>query len=213
MEVAVKGGTMNIGNLAVPIPAGALKVAGGVAFPENPNSELGFDQVFVPPSDGSKGVYAKPITVPGGIFGLGVPFPGGLTTITALVEPVANPTVDVLEQSVVMPVRLKIQNPSLGNSCYLGSASNPITFKLAVTQAGVMGGTPEDVDTLAYRNVKHSDTAFAVPGASGCGLLGLGALNWAVNLRANVPSAAGHNSLDTTSDIFNIGADMVRARQ
>ncbi|WP_430335990.1 hypothetical protein [Rhodococcus sp. ACT016] len=209
VNVSVKAGTMRIGDLEVPVPSGALKIAGGVAFPDNPNNPNGFDQVFVPPTDGTKGVYAQPITVPGGIFGLGIPFPGGLTTITATVEPVANPTVDVFEQSVKMPVRLKIGNPTLGNNCYLGSASNPITLNLDVTQAGTMAPVAGYPGTASYRNVQHTDTTFAVPGASGCGLLG--ALNWAVNLRANAPSQSGKNSLNTTSDLFVADADMVRS--
>ncbi len=74
---------MNINGLKVPIPSGSLNIAGGVAYRENPDAEFGFDQIFIPPTDGTKGVYSSPpIEVPGGIFGLGIPFPpGGLTTI------------------------------------------------------------------------------------------------------------------------------------
>ncbi|MCD2106275.1 MULTISPECIES: hypothetical protein [Rhodococcus] len=210
VDVVVKGGEMNINGLKVPIPSGSLNIAGGVAYRENPDAEFGFDQIFIPPTDGTKGVYSTPIEVPGGIFGLGLPFPGGLTTIKATVEPVALPTVDAFQLGVTLPARLKISNPLLGGNCYLGSASNPILFKLGVSENGVLEEVPGFPDTAAVRNVTHADQSFAVPGASGCGLFG--ALNWAVNLRANVPSSSGHNSLTTTSDVFNIGADSLRTQ-
>ena len=101
-----------------------------------------FDQIFIPPTDGTKGVYSSPIEVPGGIFGLGIPFPGGLTTIKATVEPVALPTVDAFQLGVTLPARLKISNPLLGGNCYLGSASNPIMFKLGVSENGVLEEVP-----------------------------------------------------------------------
>ncbi len=133
-----------------------------------------------------------------------------MTTIKATVEPVALPTVDAFQLGVTLPARLKISNPLLGGNCYLGSASNPIMFKLGVSENGVLEEVPGFPDTAAVRNVTHADQTFAVPGASGCGLFG--ALNWAVNLRANVPSSSGHNSLTTTSDVFNIGADSLRTQ-
>ena len=111
VDVVVKGGEMNINGLKVPIPSGSLNIAGGVAYRENPDAEFGFDQIFIPPTDGTKGVYSSPIEVPGGIFGLGIPFPGGLTTIKATVEPVALPTVDAFQLGVTLPARLKISNP------------------------------------------------------------------------------------------------------
>ncbi|PBI96532.1 hypothetical protein BKP42_37750 [Rhodococcus erythropolis] len=56
MDVTVTGGNMKIGKLSVGIPAGAMRIAGGVAYRENPEAEFGFDQVFIPPNDNSRGI-------------------------------------------------------------------------------------------------------------------------------------------------------------
>jgi hypothetical protein len=43
------------------------------------------------------------------------------------------------------------------------------------------------------------DNAFAVPGASGCGLLGI--VDPLVNLRLRLPSAAGNNAMIVRSNV------------
>ncbi|MDN5547349.1 MAG: hypothetical protein L0H03_18995, partial [Rhodococcus sp. (in: high G+C Gram-positive bacteria)] len=88
MDVTVTGGNMKIGKLSVNIPAGAMRIAGGVAYRENPEAEFGFDQVFIPPNDNSRGIYAKPIDIPGGALGIDLPFNNlfGLNKASATVE-------------------------------------------------------------------------------------------------------------------------------
>ena len=199
MTVIMRDGTMHIGNLDVQIPDGSLMIAGGVAVPE-PGS-----QVFVPAADDGKfGVYSTPITVPGGAFGTGSSEAFGLTAIQATVEAVALPSVEVYNLAVELPVRLKLSNPLLGSNCYIGSAANPIQLSLALEDAGVaewISTNGPDIPGGVWPQATHTASNFAVPTASGCGLFG--SLNWAVNLRAGLPSGGGGNSLSTTSSVYN----------
>ena len=202
-SVVVRGGTMKLGALSVPIPDGSLKVAGGVKYATQPDNS--FIETFVTKQDGSNGVYSKPISVPGGALGIDTPL--GLTQISATVESVGVPDLKVLEQELTMPVRLKLSNPLLGDDCYIGSVSNPINLHLTTT-----GNPPSEpigeFPGAVFPAVPHSDAVFAAPGASGCGPLG--ALNWAVNLRGGVPAASGKNSLTTSSDVYAVAARKVR---
>ncbi|GAA1253511.1 hypothetical protein GCM10009646_46530 [Streptomyces aureus] len=67
------------------------------------------------------------------------------------------------------------------------------TFKIERFAAD---GTPDTAGTMsriALTGSTQGDSGFAVPGASGCGLLGL--IDLAVNAKTGLPSAAGHNSV------------------
>lgn len=197
VTVVVRGGEMRIGGLTVPVPDGSLKVAGGVTYVEDGDD---WKDVFIPEEGTNFGVTSTPIDVPGGALGIDTPL--NATKIQATVEAVGMPYVDVLNAALSMPVRLKLANPLLGDNCYLGSESNPVVLDLEST-----GNPPsEPVDdgipgSAVFKAVPHTDTTFAVPAATGCGPMG--ALNWAVNLRASTPSASGKNSLSTTSDVYN----------
>ncbi|EOM75743.1 hypothetical protein Rrhod_2909 [Rhodococcus rhodnii LMG 5362] len=199
VTVIVRGGQMKIGGLDVPIPDGSLKVSGGVNYVEDGND---WKDVFVPDAGTNFGVTSTPITIPGGAFGIDTPL--NLTQIQATVEAVGTPTVNVLDANLSMPVRLKLQNKLLGNNCYLGSPTNPVTLNLASSgnprSQPIGGGTVGAV----FPATPHTDTTFAVPAATGCGPLG--SLNWAVNLRAGTPSPTGRNSLTATSDVYNVAA-------
>lgn len=197
--VVSRGGELKIGSLSVPVPDGSLKVAGGVKYELLPDGD--FKDVFVPQAGTNYGVLSNPITIPGGVFGIDTPL--GATQVKAQVEAVGLPSVDVLDAKVSLPVRMKLSNSLLGDNCYIGSASKPITFNL--TTSGNPPSQPiGSVPGAVFPNVPHTDNSFSVPAASGCGFLG--SLNWVVNLRADTPSAAGKNSLTTVSDIYTAPA-------
>ena len=195
MTVIIRDGNMRIGNLDVAIPDGSLMIAGGVTG----------EQVFVPAADDGKfGVYANPITVPGGAFGAASAEDFGPTAIQATVEAVALPDVDPYNLAVQLPVRLKLSNPLLGNNCYIGSASNPINLSLGLIDNGGaewISDTVPGVPGGVWSQATHKAADFAVPGATGCGLFG--SLNWAVDKRAGLPSGGSGNSLSTTSSVYN----------
>ncbi|QBJ95836.1 hypothetical protein ERC79_07535 [Rhodococcus sp. ABRD24] len=202
MTVIIRDGDMRIGNLDVAVPDGSLMIAGGVSQ----DADDPTIQTFVPAADDGKfGVYANPITVPGGAFGAASAENFGPTAIQATVEAVALPAVDPYNLAVQLPVRMKLSNPLLGDNCYIGSAANPINLSLDLVEAGTaewISTNGPDVPGGVWPQATHEAADFAVPGATGCGPLG--SLNWAVNLRAGLPSAGTGNSLSTTSAVYNV---------
>ncbi|MER5967704.1 hypothetical protein [Streptomyces sp. NPDC002057] len=177
----------------------------------------------VAPAAGS--IIADSATVPGGLLGLmcpsDIPFitdicrqlsDAKLNKITATVESVGTPSdfnqiAGVLTDMPIVniPVRVRLQNPFLGNNCYIGTKAKPIILRpsnltspsFAVERFNGDGSANEegDMSRLNMLGSTQVDTTFAVPGASGCGLGLLGLIDGAVNLKTGLPSPAGKNSL------------------
>jgi hypothetical protein len=134
-----------------------------------------------------------------------------LNTVTAVVESAGTPSNFSLEAGlssgepiVTVPVMIHLENPLLGPDCYIGSNSDPILLQPenATTPAVQVeefdaNGTPDAtngvMDAIFSTGGTQEDDTAAVPGASGCGLLGI--LNLAVDLKEGLPSASGNNSL------------------
>jgi len=94
-----------------------------------------------------------------------------------------------------IPVKVHLHNDAvLGPNCYIGSNASPIVLNLVETPTStpvLTSGGPGG-NALISSGVEVADTTFAVPGASGCGLLG--ALDAALDLKVGLPSASGKNS-------------------
>ncbi|MFE9533594.1 hypothetical protein [Streptomyces sp. NPDC006691] len=206
-------GTIKLGNTNVVTGASDLQV-GVVQHTGGTNS-------LVAPAGGA--LIADSADIPGGLLGLMCPSDipvignicrqitnGTLNRVTATVESAGTPTDFNLtagatsgQPIIAIPIRIHLQNPFLGSSCYIGSTSHPIVLRPQNVTAPTLGiqrfdgnGTPDpagDMNRLSLVNASQTDTTFAVPGASGCGLAGL--LDWAVNLKTGLPSAAGRNSV------------------
>ncbi|MEU1124498.1 hypothetical protein ABZ371_13260 [Streptomyces sp. NPDC005899] len=185
---------------------------------------------LVAPAEGA--LVADSAEVPGGLLGLmcpsGVPVVSAicrqitsveLNRITATIEPAGAPrdfnmaaafTTDV--PILTLPVRIHLRNPLLGDKCYIGTTSKPVLLRPKNATAPALSlqrfagnGVPDDENGVmgryTFEDADQADTTFAVPGASGCGA---GLLDWAVNLKTGLPSAAGKNNLtlDSTSTYF-----------
>lgn len=210
-EVLVRGGEMNIGGFEVPILEGSLRIAGQempvLAPPAN--FPIG-DPVFEPAPGTQYGVDHRALPVPGGALGSADVI--NLTSVSASVEAVSTPVLNTLGGEIDLPIRVKLENPLVGNDCYLGSQQEPIMLNLRTSDFGEFrtveekygAGTPG----VWIDGAAASDDDFAVPAAQGCGLGG--SLNWLVNLRANTPSPAGDNSISVEYDGFNAGNVAVR---
>jgi hypothetical protein len=114
-----------------------------------------------------------------------------------------------------LPVKVHLENPFLGSSCYVGSSSTPVIWNLTTGTtsppepiAPITGtaGTALLKDEAEVAELDESvlvDNDWAAPEATGCG----GALAFAVNPVLNavlgLPAAEGHNSaiLENTIDI------------
>ena len=92
---------------------------------------------------------------------------------------------------VTVPIKVHLHNPVLGPNCYIGSNAHPIVLNLQETPTSnpVLGGSG---NALIISGVEVEDDTFAVPGASGCGLLGV--LDPILDLKVGLPSPSGKNS-------------------
>jgi len=164
-----------------PIPGGLL----GVVAPESLPAAVR-DQITAMTSAGLAGTYAT----------------------TELVGPAEFSFDKVASKGVglIMPTRIHLENALLGSECYIGSASEPITFHLTSGATSPpppnesISGTPGEVEV---RNggklvIAHNDSAvdniFAVPTAQGCGGSLSPLLDQAIDLKLGLPSASGNNT-------------------
>ncbi len=200
----VTGGHLQFGSKTVPIE-NPLVLSGGVN---------GSFQEFVAGSEG--GLSKVKQKVPGGVI--------GLTGLTWLLEffgsealtlygtsELAGVPSEFTFESVTLPIKVHLTNPAglLGNNCYVGSTSSPITLHLTTGTTNppppnkpITGKFPEFVEDEVLEinhlnNGIYVDNSFSVPGATGCELKLFGfipiSLNGFVNEQAELPSPAGKN--------------------
>ena len=140
----------------------------------------------------------------------------GFTGVTATVELAAPASAIKLNLLAILgqqgtglylPVKVKLDNPFLGSSCYIGSNSSPIQLKLTSGttapplpnkpisgSAGELVGIDEGAIVANLGN-KLVDNSFAAPGANGCGgFLFSWAVDPLVESIVGVPSPAGTNT-------------------
>lgn len=185
----------------------------------------------VAPSGGA--VVGAPVQIPGGLLGLMCPsnipviadicrsiVDSPLNTVTATIESAGTPTdfnlaagVGVGTPIISLPVKIKLSNVFLGSNCYIGTNANPVvlkpanlarpTGKVVRFNADGTANTTGQQGYLSLSGAAQSDSTFAVPRSSGCGLLGI--LSGAVDLKQGLPSAAGANSLVLNDAVTNMG--------
>ncbi len=208
-------GSIKLGNTTVTTGKTNLQI-GVVQNADGTNTVTG-------PAGGA--LIADSATVPGGLMGLmcpsDIPFitdicrqlsDASLNKITATMESAGTPSnfdqiAGVLTDQpiVTIPVRIRLQNPFLGDNCYIGTKSDPILLRIKNRTAPEFGverfdgdGTANeegDMSRLNLLGATQYDDSFAVPGASGCGLGWFGIIDAAVNLKTGLPSPAGRNQL------------------
>jgi len=107
---------------------------------------------------------------------------------------------------VTVPVKVHLHNLVLGPNCYIGSNAHPIVLNLTETanSAPVTSGVG---NAIVVTGIEVADDTFAVPGASGCGLLGL--LDPVLNLKVGLPSPSGKNSALIDQDGELESADLI----
>ncbi|HVY79062.1 MAG TPA: hypothetical protein VG898_11200 [Solirubrobacterales bacterium] len=215
------GGYFQMGAKKVPL-VNPVILQGGLEF--NAKGE----STFVGAEDGNT-LSKTPQPVPGGLLGVEAPswWPSwlknwfnetinqGLTGVTATVElaaPASAIKVNTLNliiengTALSLPVKIKLSNPFLGSSCYIGSNSKPVTidFTTGATSPpppnkSIHGSKGELFVNETGTLVKLSggqlvNNSFAAPGASGCGGLLSFLIDPFVNSIVGLPSAAGTNT-------------------
>jgi hypothetical protein len=226
-----EGGEVKLGNKTVPIEKPVL-LQGGIS---EPNETTKFSKFFEPTNKITLSKAAQ--NVPGGLAGI-VPeasssplvkalskffFENKITGLTSTLE-LAKPASEIKMSeynlarregvALKLPVKVHLENPFLGKSCYVGSSSSPIWWELTTyktsppapnTSIEGASGTIEFIEEgliLRLNGNKLVDNAWSAPGASGCG----GILSFLVNPIINSQlgsTTAGRNTaiLKNTIDI------------
>lgn len=128
-------------------------------------------------------------------------------------------------ETLELPIKVHLINTALGNSCYVGSDSNPIVLHLTTETTNppppnkpITGVPPvfsfdEETAIAHYDNGVFVDNSFAAPGANGCKLTLFGfipiSLNSLVNAQAGLPSPAGTNETTQNFDLELVGIETV----
>jgi hypothetical protein len=231
------GGSIVLGNKTTPI-VNPVTLQGG-SFEANEETNIAKFAGAV----GGETLSKTPQPVPGGLAGIVPPesapllvklaiaffFENSLTGVNATLE-LARPASEIqisnynllIEEGVALklPVKVHLENPFLGSSCYVGSSSNPIIWNLTTGttsppkpnepikgKAGFAEFLEKD-ELIELTDNELVDNAWAAPEATGCG----GALSLLVDpvidLAVGLPAASGTNSaiLQNTITTASVGA-------
>jgi len=138
----------------------------------------------------------------------------------ALLEPILSEAFGI--PALQLRVKVKLDNPLLGEKCYIGSNAEPIVLNLITGRTNppkpnesISGkpGTLESNEEGSILTVSHNslvDNSFAAPGVNGCGGIFSGLLDPLINAQLGVPSVAGHNTAILEGTLKQAGAAAVR---
>jgi hypothetical protein len=105
-----------------------------------------------------------------------------------------------------IPIKVRLQNPLLGNDCYIGSEVTPIVWELFTGRtdppspnkpiSGSAGFITflDEASNLAAREAKLVDNSWSAPAAKGCGGFLSFLIDPIVNATAGLPAKAGTNT-------------------
>jgi hypothetical protein len=215
-------GEVVLGSKKVPIEK-PVTLQGGIGFP---NETTEFAKLFA----ATNGITLSkaPQNVPGGLLGI-VPEASSPALVKALIKfflensiTGVNSTLELAKPasaievdefalageegvSLKLPVRVHLENPFLGKSCYVGSSSSPINWNLttgktappapntSIQGAGGEGHFLEGGRIIELKNNVLVDNAWSAPAPTGCG----GILSFLVTpiIKAQLgTTTAGHNT-------------------
>lgn len=217
IKYTFSGGKIGIGKREIPV-TNPIVLRGG------------FEQVtskFIMNAEG--GIVPAKQTVPGGLIGLtGLPWLDEILgskeqlKLYATVELAGTPGT-IAGNPFVLPIKVHLENPALGNTCYVGSAAAPITLNLTTETTSppapnkpITGKSAGRLEEEAERpevltNVTPGelvDNAYSVPAANGCSLK-VGPfvipIDELVDAAYGLPAAAGTNTtvLNYTTSIVD----------
>ena len=231
VHAVTDGGKVTLGSKTVPI-VNPVTVQGG--YTELEEAE-GFAKFF--PATNGVSLSKAPQPVPGGLLGLVPPekspllvkllvelaAENGLTGVNSTLE-LAGTKEDIklnelalaLGEGVtlIMALKARLENPLLGNECYVGSATNPIIWELRadttsppppnepITGNGGEVTFLEGGQVLRLEGAVLVDNAWSAPAAKGCGGALLAPLiDPVINAQAGLPAKAGLNTAILENEI------------
>ncbi len=149
----------------------------------------------------------------------------GVEATTELAAPASSVTLDLLLAEIetgtalTLPIKVKLENPLLGNECYIGSNSNPITLHLTTGTSGSAKGKFGEAESkaeggiLAVKNNTLVDGTFSAPEATGCGEFFSFLLDPIINSKLGLPAASGTNTAVLNNTIELANAEVVREHE
>ena len=236
------GGEIILGNKTVTVEKPVV-LQGGYSKPLTEGTDKGFATFFA--ATNGETLTKAPQNVPGGLLGIVPPekspalvkalskffFENALTGVTATLE-LAKAATDIriselnlaLGEGVVLklPVKVHLENPFLGKSCYVGSSTSPISWNLRTDTTSPpapnkpIKGNPGEVEfleeglILEVNNVELVDNAWSAPSASGCGGILSFLVNPIINSQVGLPAAAGKNTTKLKNRILETTAAAVK---
>jgi hypothetical protein len=230
------GGKIILGKKTTPI-VNPVTLQGGYS---EENSE-GFSKFYA--AINGETLTKTPQPVPGGLAGIVPPesapplvkaalaffFENGLTGVNATLE-LAKPASEIelndlnleVEEGIALklPVKIHLENPFLGSSCYVGSNSAPIPWNLTtgVTSPPAPNGpiagkagfveVKEKLEIVELTQNELVDNSWAAPKASGCGGLLSVLVDPLIDATVGLPAEAGENTaiLENTIDVATAGS-------
>lgn len=231
------GGEVVLGSKTVPI-VNPVVLQGGYAKPV-----AQFSKFFEATNGETLSKSSQP--VPGGLLGLVPPaespplvkaalklfLENGVTGVNTTLE-LARPASEIKiseihlaeEEGValILPLKAHLENPFLGNSCYVGSSTSPIIWELRVDETSPpepnkpikgSGGTTkflEEGQIIELKDAALVDNAWAAPAASGCGGILSSLVDPVINSVSGLPAAAGHNTAILKTRILETPAGAVK---
>jgi hypothetical protein len=223
------GGSIVLGKKTTPI-VNPVTLQGGISAP---NAE--HISTFYGATDGNT-LSKTPQPVPGGLLGIVPPesspplvkalsaffFENGLTGVNATLE-LAKPASEIrvseynliLEEGLALklPVRVHLENPFLGGSCYVGSSTSPLIWNLTSGETSppppnkpIHGSSglinlKEEGRIVTLEGASLVDNAWSAPEATGCGGIISFLVDPVIDSMLGLPSAAGNNSATLTNTI------------
>jgi len=235
-------GEVVLGSKTVPI-VNPVTLQGGFTKPAIEGPEEGFSKFFA--AKNGETLSKTPQPVPGGLLGLvppeNSPFlvklllqaatENGLTGVNSTLE-LARPVSEIkiseshlaekLGVALVLPLKAHLENPILGESCYVGSEKEPIWWELTTGETNppapnepISGSTGtvsffEGGRIAEFGDSTLVDNAWAAPSASGCGGLLAPVIDPIINLASGLPAKAGTNTAILEGDISATTAAALR---
>jgi hypothetical protein len=155
----------------------------------------------------------------------------GVTATTELAAPASAIKINLgallgeVGVALQLPVKVHLENPLLGSSCYVGSNSSPIiipfttgTTKPPLPNKPIKGkaGTLEFIEGGEILKIHENslvENAFAAPSTNGCGGIFEFLIGPIINSQLGVPATAGHNTAILNGTLEQAGAENVKAHE
>lgn len=241
----VTSGEFKIGTTTVPINQTITLQGGAIPFEKG--------KYFLFPATDGNSLSKTELNVPGGLTGLvncteikgegffekaeratcKAIFENKLTGVTATAELVANTSnpailnpgavITAKGTALVLPIRVHLNNPLLGSSCYIGSESSPLQLQMTDGTTSppepnkpISGKIGEEFieeengeAVIGFKENTLVDNSFSAPAATGCGGFFSFLINPIINAKIGLPAAAGHNTTIQTGTTRLTAAESV----